>query len=34
MQALASLLASAEPDRQKQILGDNLYQIISVSVEL
>lgn len=29
MQALASLLASAEPDRQKQILGDNLYQIIS-----
>lgn len=29
MQQLASLLASAEPDRQKQILGDNLYQIIS-----
>jgi hypothetical protein len=31
-QELAALLASSEPERQKQILGDNLYELISVGV--
>ncbi len=29
IQQLAAALASAEPERQKQILGDHIYQIIS-----